>query len=257
MPKLSPETPDHLVGDTFVRDYDLGIVQRLGGVVTGEHFFTKVTGVEYPDFPDDFPVVALRRTMMPGVPITLAAPNDATEYWVNPSIIVRRQDPVPAMERWQAGQKLKYVRPAPGAAPVTVVLSKGMDRKTGKVVQRTATGYDAYETKPQPWPFDIPYTILCRAEGNRAESQAQSLLRHIMKRFPPRDNLDVTDSLDSVDGYGMFVDGPTSLSEAMDIAHRVRGWSWSVRVLGYLDIDDPTVEKAVTKPATVNPAQQK
>lgn len=259
MPKLAPDTPDYLVGDTFIRDYDLGMIKRLEGFVgaNGEQFFAKIQGVPAPSFPDDYPDTTLRRAVMPGVPITLAGPSDAISHWVNPSIVVRRQDPAVAMDRWHAGSRKKYVRPADGATAVTTVLGGGIDKKTGKLVSYTATGYSAYESKPQPWPYDISYTIMARAEGNRAETVSQNLFRFIGKRFPPRDNLDVTDSQGSTDGYTMFVDGPVSLSESMDLAHRVRGWSWSVRILGLLDNDDAIVEKAVTKKPNVKPAQQK
>lgn len=168
MPTTAADTPTTLVGDTFVRDYDQGIVDKLGGILHGANWFADVPNVIAPPYPDDWPDEALRRTQMPGVPITLAGPNEAIAQWVNPSIIVRRMDPQLAMERWSEA-KVKYVRPAPGATPVTVQGPKGFNTPGRKYRSLTATGYTKYETKRWPYPYDLMYTILARAEGELAD----------------------------------------------------------------------------------------
>jgi len=241
---VSEETPRTRVGDLFLRNYDEAVIKKLGGLVYAGQYFVKVPGVEPPPFSDEWPIVADRRKGMPGIPIVFASPNDALTHYVNPQFVVRRQDPELDMSRWNQ-QKKKYFTKVDNAEKLTVELGRGID-KDGKPYVRTIEGYGAHESQRWPWPYDITYTIYFRAEGERAETMATNLLRHLMFSFNPRDGIDVTDSLGDVNSYWLRTQAPTGLSEAIDIANRVRGWAMTVSISGYLDQNYPVEEKAVT-----------
>lgn len=250
MPAIAVETPKVRVGETFVRNFDQGVVKQLQAFLSNGNYFVTVKGVQAPPYSDDHPVEALRRTPMPGVPVIWASPSDAFEDYVNPCIVVRRQDPELALERWNS-QRRKYVTPANGAVQSTVNYVSGIGRD-GRPYTKTLTGYNKYEVQNWPWAYDLIYTILIRAEGKRAETVGLNLLRHLMRRFQPRDKVDVVDDLGVENSYYLYTEGPTSLHENIDIANRVRGWSLTVKLLGYFDLEDAVDRQAVTQAPTLN-----
>ena len=255
MPKFSADMPTERIGDLFLRSYDEAIFRKIGAVLSGgDGYFASVVGVTPPSYSDDNPDDKLRRQVMPGVPVNFYGPNEAIVQWVNPGIVIRRGEPILSMERWAEG-KLKYCKPADTATAMTVNLGKMIPKK-GSPVQIIKSGYDKYETQRWPWPYDLHYTVLARSEGVAAEAQAAAFFLHFLKKLPPRDSLRVEDSLGIDDGFAMFVDGPTDLSEAIDIGRRVRGWAWNVRVVGYLDSYDAEVSNAVLVPPVPNVKQK-
>jgi hypothetical protein len=241
------------LGDLFVREFDIAVMQCLGGVVNGRRYYVNIAGVPNPPFPDDYDDPSLRRTPMPGIPIEFAQPHDAFEYYVNPCFIVRRQDPMLAMERWN-DQRLKYIIPADGSTTATVEFASGIG-KDGKPWSKTITGPNKYETQPEAWAYDLLYSIIWRAEGANAETYGQKMLRHVMRRFQPRCGIDVTDDQGNEFRYTMMCDAPTELNELIDIANRVRGWTQTAKILGYFDLKDPYVINSVRK-LTQNQATQ-
>lgn len=241
---ISDETPQVRVGNLFLRNFDEAIFKKLGAVAYEGQYFVKVSGVEPPPFSNDWPIVADHKKSMPGVPIVFAAPNDAITHYVTPQFIIRRQDPELDMSRWSQ-QKKKYVTKKNGEPLVTVELGKGIG-PDGKPYVRTLQGYAVYESQRWPWPYDLVYTIYFRVEGKRAETISNTLLKHMMFSFNPRDGLDVTDDLGDTNSYWTRSQGPTGLSEAIDIANRVRGWAMTISVSGYLDQNYPVEERAVT-----------
>ena len=131
--------------------------------------------------------------------------------------------------------------PAPGATPVQVTIGN-----------QTFDGYDKYEDQPGAWPYDIPYTVTLEANGKRARTNAQVMLKHAMKRYGPHAVLEVDDSLDILRRFEVFGEGPSDLSSASDIRDRTIIYALSLRVAGYLDLEDPMVHRAVTSAADIN-----
>jgi hypothetical protein len=129
----------------------------------------------------------------------------------------------PALERWHSYGHQDYIAGVEGTDHIV----------DGETV------YDQVEMKPQAWPYDINYTIACYS---RYEYEAQTILRHIMRRFRPRLYITVLDSIGENRYYTFFSDGAVNdIGEIVDVAERLKGYSISVKVEGEIDLVDPAV----------------
>ena len=252
-----PAVAEQPTGNIFIRDFDLGIVEYLGGTeYSGNYYFldpnkiiSAYSGENGPSpilipplFPDDHGIPSEVGKQMPGIPIIFENPNEIGRY-VLPSIRIAPEDLSPALERMN-GYHLKYKCPAPGANPLTVPMGNS---------GATVDGYDKYESQEGARPYDIPYTIHLGATGNAARTNANAMLKYAMTLFQPNGSLEVYDTLGDKRWYTFFTEGPSSLSIIGDIGDRAIINSLSVRVLGELDVYNAvTSQRLVTAQPIIN-----
>lgn len=225
-------------GDVFVRDFDIGVFRTLETMVVGDRVFlepTKVPGVKVPLYDENHGNEEEIGKRMPGIPVIFANPDDSVQRYNQPCIRIVREDPSPALERWMS-EHYKTRGPAPGANAVQVTFGG-----------RTFDGYDKYIEQKGSWPYDIPYTISVESAGLEARTEAQTLLRYIMKKFPPYALLKVLDSIGDERLYHAFVEGPSELSEVADIRHRSIVYALSLRVSGEFDLEDVNEYTPITQ----------
>lgn len=230
------------IGDVFLRNFDLGMIKTLGGVLIGSQYYLPldlVPGVLPPLFTEFSEDSADTGEPMPGIPVIFSNAGDAVERYVIPCIRVRREDPTPALERWLSNQD-KYRAPAAGAEEITVQYGS-----------REKTGYSKYEMQPAGWPYDIPYTVTVEANGERARTNAQIMLRHAMGIFGPYGVVTVYDDAGEERKYNVFGEGPSDLSAVADIRDRTVIYALSLRISAELDVLPKADHQAVTSPPTV------
>jgi hypothetical protein len=226
------------LGDVFLREFDEGMAKSLGAQKIGGDYYlpvSSVSGVRAPIWTEYAPNAADVGTKMPGIPLIFGNPDDAHQRYVISCIRLRREDPSPALERWGSCHD-KYKIPAPGATKSTVQYGG----------QRSKTGYDKYETKPEGKPYDIPYTLTVEASGDKARSQAQLLIRYCMGKFGAHGKVTVYDSEGAKRVYWVFGEGPSELTAVGDIRERTVIHALSLRVSGVLDVEEGQVSPATT-----------
>lgn len=230
---------DRLVGDVFLREFDLGVFNTLECFDQNGHVFissSKIPGVKVPRFDEHHNVKEEIGKPMPGIPVIFVNPDDSMQHYNIPCIRITREDISPALERWMS-LHLKSRGPAPGAREITV-------RYGGRILH----GYDKYEEQDGSWPFDISYTVTCESSGLAARTESNLLIRYVMKKFPPYGVLKVIDSNGDERKYNVFVEGPSELGIIADIRDRGMIMALSVRVEAELDLSDPRVVTVVTEP---------
>ena len=239
---------DERKGDVYIREFDKGVFDQMGAVLIGDYVYiplSKVPGVKPPLFSEDHGIPEEIGTPMPGLPVIFKDPDDSVQRYDLPCVRIAREDPSPALERWMSLHK-KYRCPAAGAQQVQVKYNNRI----------TLNGYDKYEEQEGAWPYDIPYTVTAEAAGISARTDAQVILKHLHKRFPPYATIPVVDSLGQTRIYNVFVEGPSDLSSVADIRDRGIIYALSLRVSGEYDLADPKVKKVVTAKPTINTHQQ-
>lgn len=219
-------------GDVWLSDFDRGVITSLGAVLNnvGDMYVIHMPNVATPPPSGE--------SVYEGVPVYFAFPDETIDPKILPSFVVRRDDITPAMSRWHPGNQ-QYRIPAPGSHTVTV-----NNPITGVQI---ATGSDSYESKGQAVPFDILYTIQIRARyRNNLKVEAMQMLKHTLKRFQPYSTLYLKDSEDDLRSYTVFMESPDALDTKPDVAGRETNFNVSIRVEGELDLNDPTIKKALT-----------
>ena len=224
-------------GDVWIKDFDRGVITSLGARInnTGDMYVIDIPGVLPPPPTDgiDFD----------GIPVYFAFPDEVIDPKVLPSFVVRRDDFSQAMSRWHPGNQ-QYRIPSPNSMPVTV-----SNPITGNLI---ATGADAYESKGQAVPYDLLYTIQIRARyRNNLKGASMEMLRWTMRRFQPYTTVYIKDSLGDLRSYTAFMESSTALDTKPDVAGRENNFNISLRIEGELDLNDPSVNKALTSPPIV------
>lgn len=205
MSKNTPKT-----GIVWLRDFDQGVVLQLQPVLVSNNYFVRFLS-------------GLSSSSGTDVPVIFNQPEQVYEIRSYPFIHVKRESFEPALQRWHSYGHQDYIAGVPG---------------TGHIVDGQMV-YDQVEMKPQAWPYDINYSI---SVYSRYEYEAQTILRHVMRRFQPRLFVTVKDSLNEDRFYTFFSDPAVSdIGEIVDVAQRLRGYSISVRVEGEIDLVDPVV----------------
>jgi hypothetical protein len=215
-------------GSVSLYSFDEGMVVTLGGEIIDSNYFLQVAGIDAPPG-------------LPGIPITFANPEDVMEKYRQPVVVVRRDDISPAQWRLHPGM-LQYRAPTEGAVPAELFGKKGFER---------------YDEMQQAEPYDFAYTlsILARVRGvaGGQRNQANKILDHVMRRFPPYGKVFVTDSIGDVRTYEAYQDGVAILDQVADIADRTIGYAVSVRVEGELDLKDAATQRVVTQAPVIRP----
>lgn len=225
-------------GDVWISDFDRGVITSLGGYVNkeGDMYVININGVPPP--PKDGEIE------FEGIPIYFAFPDETINPKILPSFVVRRDDFSPAMSRWHPGNQ-QYRIPAKNSHQSSIV-----NPRTG---QTMATGYDFYESKGQAVPFDILYTIQIRARfRNNLKVSSMNMLKHTLRRFQPYTTVYLTDSEMDLRSYTAFMETSTALDTKPDVAGRETNFNISLRVEGELDLNDPTIRRALTSLPTTN-----
>lgn len=204
-------------------------METLGAFVEKENYWLTVEGIDSPPG-------------VPGVPVTFSFPEDVYEKYKLPVLMVRRDDITPAMQRWHPGA-LQYRAPAGSALPARTTV--------GGV---TLSGFDRYEEAQQAVPFDLMYSLQVSARyrgAPRSKNHTNALLQYVLEVYPPYCRVVLKDSLGTVRSYEAFMEGITPMDDVGDVADRTLGHVITLRVEGELDIHDPVVQRAVTRPPVV------
>lgn len=223
-----------------VRSFDRGVVETLGAKVYANGVLAESPDTPVPDANYYLIVDGIDPAPgQPGVQITWSYPEDVYEFEKLPMLLVRRDDISPAMQRWHPGAE-KYQTAALGANPV---------------LSGQSVFYDAWESQQQATPFDLTYTIQVMARhrgGPGQRNQANLLLAHVLKVYPPYGAVVVRDSLGDFRTYEAFMEGTSVVDEVAEVAERMIGFAVSLRVEGELDLINPETRKAVTTPPQFN-----
>jgi hypothetical protein len=216
-------------GTVFLREFDEGMkratgakrfpVRETSGGAVVEAWFLVVQGVA-PAHDGD-----------PGVRVIFAAPEETTVDYVYPCIVVRRGDVVPAMDRWHPGAE-SYRRPAPGHTVIPLL--------DGTV------GVDRVETKPMGVPYDLNYDVEIHARQRQGmQNAANAILQKVMRQIQPSFDVIVQDSEGDARPYTAFTGTISPLDNLPGVKDRRIGFTMPVRIVGELDINDPSVSKTV------------
>ena len=209
-------------GSVFIRNFDHGIVEWLGGTVVD-------MDANNPQNKRRGYAVNVPAAVPPLVPIIFNSPEQIYEGKIYPSFHISRDSIEPALQRWHSVKQLEY------AAGVS-----GFEEVIGGV-----SGFSKIETKVQAWPFDLFYTISCYA---RYEHEAIPMLKTILRVFKPYSMINVIDTLGQVRTYTTFAEsGVQDIGEFADVADRLKAYSVAVRVEGELDLDDPVIRDTVSQ----------
>jgi hypothetical protein len=236
MPVNSNYINTERTGDVWVEDFDRGVIETLGGRIIGDDYFVHIPDVKKGFFSHDYRVTSLRETEMPDIMVIFAAPDDRVQAYSLPCIVVRRDALDPAEDRWPS-KNIKYQAPAPGASQSTIDYHG-----------TSVTGWSSYEEQEGAWPYDFTYMISVLAGGRRCTTDAQRMLKHVLRVWQPKANngVFVTDSIGGTRSYEAFSDGPIDLKEALDIVDRQAGFSINLRINGEIDLNDPYFTTSVT-----------
>lgn len=209
-------------GTVGLREFDEGVVTTLGAIpVPGDPnqrgFYLKdLEGIEIPEG-------------RPGIPVTFSFPEDMFVNFKNNSIMVRRESHDPAQNRWSE-QYLQYRAPAVGALPIKN--------------SRGQTGWSAYESRKQAWPYDISYSINIYARDRR---QANAMVLYVMRMYPPYCFVRLLDSIQDERVYQAIADSPSPIDDGSEAGDRMIGFTMPLRVIGELDLDDVVAKPAATE----------
>lgn len=229
-------------GTVGLRAFDEGVVETLqaqklpGASGQPNYWLLQLHGVPLDDIPEVNapPGQPGSPPGQPGIPVTFAFPEDTYEHWRKPCIVVSRDDASPAMQRYHPGA-MQYNAPSKSARPVVV---------------NGTTGYSSMETLSQAVPFDLTYTINIITAGSR--TNANRILDHVLRIYPPYGAVYVRDSLGDQRTYSAWMDGVSMLDELADISERTIGFAVALRVEAEFDLSDPEIHASVTGRATIN-----
>jgi hypothetical protein len=222
-------------GSVSIRDYDFGVCRTMGAIYSKvqpsetdrpdaladpiEGYFLPISGIEYPPG-------------CPGVPIVFSYPEDRFGKYRKSSIMVRRDDISPAMERWHPGATQAQFA-APGALPG---------------VLNGYSGYNRSVVVTQATPYDITYTIQITAPYR---SDANRILDYVLRVYGPYSYVVVPDSVGDKRLYSAFMEGTSIIDDSEDVANRTIGFTVTLRIQAELDQLDPYEYLTVTQPLDI------
>lgn len=220
-------------GTVWVRDFDAGVVGRFarlglypGTVFGGNSPAPTKRGKAAKPAPVCEPnsyFVYVPELEAVNVPVFFANPEQSYQQRTLPSVMVRRDSMSQDLARWNSVGHLDYFEGVPGTEIVT---SDGV------------SGFAKVRQKPQAWPFNIFYTISIYA---RFEHEAQKILKRVLTKFQVQGAVGVVDSLGDVRSYSTYLESDVSdISEIVDVTDRTKGYSFSIRVEGEIDLIDET-----------------
>ena len=199
-------------GDIDLIDWDKAVAIHLGGVLHPKGLWVlPVRDVIPARRQGEF-----KRKRVRAVPIFYQDPEPHVIKATLPQIKILNDSADPDETRRFTGT-VAYRCPAPGSPIVSA----------GGVL-----GAQQWEQKDQEPPFNLTYTIEVRA---RTRTMARVLSAVVLKRFPLRGGISVTDSLDVERRYTTYLEsGPTDLGELNSVVERIMGYSITFRIEGAL-----------------------
>lgn len=234
---------DIRTGTVFLRNFDLGVVETLGGYLTditqlplSTSNGTTIDGSQLvssqicarKNYVIDIPLANPTQ-----VPVIFNRPLPLYSDRFYPSFVILRGDASPDLARWHSVGAMQYRVPSDDATFQAVILANG----------DVVSGYDKYEELPQAWPFNIPYTINMYA---RYEYEAIAMLKKVLSVFKPYSKVDIKDSFCTDRSYTVFNEnGFSDISEVADIVDRVKAYSVEIRIEGELDLSEPEINDTV------------
>lgn len=207
-------------GQVFIEDFDTGIATTIGAELInterdGELVQSYAVRIEGVTGPDEYQGL---------IPVSMSDPEDVYQYSLMPQIVIARGAITPQANRWFPGGH-EYITAAPGAEDVPV---PGTNRKIPKRVEK----------KWWTLPYEISYDLHVRA---KLRLQANRMLRHIGKFFWVYGQVFVKDSENEERGYYAFMESIDNLGEISDVADRLQGHTFSLRIEGELDFTEPVI----------------
>lgn len=162
------------------------------------------------------------------VPCHFVNPEDVYQKFTLPSFSFRRNDMVPAFNRQPWYQ---FVARGPAKDAKEVRLADG------------TVGYDRYENQFRAHPFDISYDCNIHA---RRKQDAAVMLKYALRHFlPPSFIFKVIDSKRDIRHYDAVDVNISNISELVDIADRVIGYTISFVARAEVDLYDDRIYPAM------------
>jgi hypothetical protein len=208
-------------GDLDSIDWDLALTKAIGAVLDEEQneWYLPIPGV-YVEVPGVGPTEITRAL------VVFKRPEPTQVEFNLPQIAITADEMQPIPDRLYS-PTTQFRQPAPGSTPVSV----------GDCV-----GYTAYTVKEQERPYDFTYTLECWA---RYTPIARMLLHRMLKVFPMRGTISITDSAGCERTYLAIQESIVNLTEVLSPVDRVPGWGVTIRIEAEMTLD----REAFTVPA--------
>jgi hypothetical protein len=221
------------IAPIYLEHFDEGIIRALGGVRDS----IVIDGEEAQFYGSDIPGVCGPETYRGRVPIFFGQGLDVLHPNVLPSITVSRSS---------IEDDLQRVMPKSVAHKVAAVNSRRVQATLpdGTVIY----GPSRKETKEPAWPVNITYNIQIRA---RLELEFLAMFKWVTSRLHAQDlysYITVWDSAKNARYYDIFRESMSDIGEYIDVNDVVRGYEFSYRVEGEIDIIRPSVHATVVQP---------
>ena len=209
--------------------YDKGVVEHLGAIIEE---CTLLDGRKTYSYVVSIDGVTGDERYNGKVPISIIPVSTAYHPDIVPSIAIRPGEPTIADDRLLS-LDIAGRWAAPGAKEVTV----------GGV-----SGFDRYQIRRSPLPVDFTYEIIMYAPKRNIGLLMRSFL---LKKFPKHESLSVQDSVGDTRTYEMHLESIFNNSELASIAERIISYTFSVRIVGEIDVFDIETNQAATSSPTI------
>lgn len=221
------------IAPIYLEHFDEAVIRALGGVRDS----IEVDGEEAQFYAVEIPGVCGPELYRGRIPIYFGQGMDVINPYLLPQITVTRTG---------VEDDLQRVMPDTLAHKVAAIHAKRIQVRLpdGTVI----VGPSRKETKEAAWPVNITYNIQIRA---RLHNEMLAMFRWVTSRLHAQDlysYITVWDSAKSPRHYDIFRESMTDIGEYIDVNDMVRGYEFSYRVEGEIDIIRPTVHATVAQP---------
>jgi len=221
------------IAPIYLEHFDEGIIRALGGVLDS----IVIDGEEAQFYGLTIPGVCGPEYYRGSVPIHFGQGLDVINPYLLPQITVSRTGVEDDLQRVMP-KSLAHKVAAIHAKRIRVTLPDGT----------MIVGPSRKETKEAAWPVNITYTIQVRA---RLQIEMLKMFCWVVSRLHAQDLyswITVWDSAKSPRHYDIFRESMTDIGEYIDVNDMVRGYEFSYRVEGEIDIMRPNVHATVVQP---------
>jgi hypothetical protein len=219
-------------GDVDLLDWDDAMIRGFGALWDEykNEFYLPLNGI--------FVKVEGRQVPIDKALVVYKRPEPSQITAILPMIAVIRDSVVPADIRLQS-QTEQYRLPAAGMTDIQRVSAGG------------ELGWTEYETKDYERPYDMFYTFEC---WSKYRTVSQMLLMMVMRAFPERGTVTLTDGIGNPRVYATYQQGTNDLTDVSSMVERVPGYSVSIRAEAELTLDrEPFTLPAFTGTRTKSP----
>jgi len=221
-------------GIVGLRHFDEGVVTTLGAKIDEEtsNYFIEIPEVYGP------PGNPQSVSGLPKIPVVFSIPEDVFERYEIPIVVVRRDNIIPAMNRWHPGA-LQYRTASYSSHPVTYMPGTGYEK----------SGVSKVEQLQTPVPFDISYsiTILARTRGTFTpgtpktsatgqKNQINRILDYVLRIYQPYCAVILKDSDDEERTYEAFMKSIAPVDSIAEVSGRMLGFSLSLEIWAELNL---------------------